>query len=313
MKIKKLGRASFSGNWIDLLVISTFFCLLIPLSANSASIPELVFPRNPGTPGTSLPSDENTSGLADFDVMNYRGSDDGENERMFWRLDPLGSARTVVRFELHDGDVGDSHGGHRVELGYGQDDHFPGENMWQAFAIYLPADFKTPDTWNIFKQNHTGSRSGQPMQTFRVEPDSNPNTVTNLEFHSKSGVSGGGRIIYSLGKATRQKWHFFVMYLELRTDSSGLTRVWYAPDSPPNLNLAPNVERQSATIDSAPGYDRFGMYRSQGSSDHYPMTVYFWGYGRAATATRAMQNAGFSDNPDNIQLGTPGKPYLMEE
>lgn len=255
-------------------------------------IPEIAFPRNPGRLGTSLPHEEYTPGLLDLEVLNYEGQDNNENERMHWALDPLLSGRIVVRMELLDGDVGDSHGGHRVELGMGSDDHYVGEFMWQAFAVWLPSDFRTPDGWTILKQNHTGSRSGKPMQTFRVEPDSDPDAITHLSFHSRTTPGGANREVAELGPAIRTRWHFFVLYLELETDASGLTRVWYSIDRPPDLAEAPAYERRAPTIDSA-GYDRIGIYRQQGDSDHYPMVVYYSGYGRSATGEQAMRNAGF--------------------
>jgi cysteine-rich repeat protein len=282
------------------VVISVLFVLIlegaIEKKTQYAPITNLQFPRNPGTPGTSLPHEEDTAGIADFDGMNYRGSDSNENNRMFWAEDPLGSDRTVVRFELHQGDDGDAHGGHRAELSYDTNDHSDGVDIWQAFGVYLPADYRTPDGWNIFKQNYAGSAS-QPMQTWRVEPSSNIDDVTNFEFHSKTGSNSQGLIKYTFGEATRERWHFFVSYMELRNDNSGLTQIWYSVDTPPDVTQTPDVDRTAATLSSTSGFDKFGLYRDTGASDNYPQIMYYWGYSRADTAENAMQLAGFDEVP----------------
>jgi hypothetical protein len=251
---------------------------------------ELQFPRVIHPPGTPWP--EQTA-PADFTTLDYEGRNNGSgtNERMSWVADPLGSGAVVWRVEVKQGDVadqfGDTPGRNRAEIW--RDPHDAsgarvGDRVFYAWSVLLRSqDFKPPTgCWGLIWQVHTPSQSATPSPLLALDFDAGP-----PRFRGVGDVPGGFNF---------DRRQFFVLEVFHHT-SAGEFRAWCSTGTPPDTSSAPTLQRVGYRTHPGDGdgvqWPKLGLYRQEGAASTYPWVAYYYGYGLALTAARAVELARF--------------------
>lgn len=288
----------------------TVLCLGLAVAVSfGASPPAMVFPRNPGPPGAPLPDEDNTSGILDFNRLDYEGAalppSTTDNQRMFWVLDPLGSGRTVIKLVVLDNDVADLFGGQRTVLGQTSSSHVGGDSAWFAWGYYLGANnavtapgdsFIYPSRPATLMGNYS-TGGGGPAQSLILSKGVD-GVRDSFAFGIKTlpGTCSEGQSFYDAGPAARGKWYYFIEYVKFSTGGAGSVKAWARPTNPPNVFSDPpsvDVQNINTLYPLYPGGEpNIMLERIDGASSGYPFTAYLWGYGRGGTAIEAVTNAG---------------------
>ena len=261
--------------------------------------PELVFPVNPGAPGSAYPErpcgdaspSPNCSQLGGFDRGDYEGWSilNGLNERMSWVVDPAGSGHTVSKFDVFGNDDADQFHGTRTSL-WRTADNCTGCYAWQAWGTYIPAGFQFPDDWLLLYQDF--SSGGNPAQSVELRnADCSATPGTTLCWKDQT-ATGSGKNFFPLGVAQPGHWFYIIENIRFLNNANGFDKVWYAVDQLPNTTLPPNVDWHGITAYTT-GANRSNimMYRSLGASSQHQV-VYFCGFHRASSeaAARVLPN-----------------------
>jgi hypothetical protein len=255
-----------------------------------------VFPSQPGAAGTDLPEHAcgdpspsvNCSQGGDWDRSDYEGwaSLNGVNERMAWVVDPAGSGKTVVRFDVYGTDLADQYGGNRVSL-WKTADNASGSTAWQVFGVLLPAGFVYPDTWFLLYQDF--SSGGNPAQALELMGAGCVSAMPRNHFCWKDQTApSSGKNYVDLGAVVPGHWFYVAEQIKFLNTSAGFDKVWRSNDALPDTSLAPTVNWAGITAyTTAANRSNILLYRDVGPVAQH-QTVFYCGFHRASTAVAAL-------------------------
>jgi len=273
----------------------------------------LTFPRYPGLAGASLPSVNCMTGVFDFDRIDYQGWGTGSNTRMTWATDPIGT-RVCAKLVLQDNDVATQLGGQRAELWQSSEVHTNGSEAWFAFGYLLGSttlvgasnSFKCPSTKACIWSN--GGTTTDHPQSIEFSGCTAITSQGNFTMVVRQ-TPGSAGTAYTIDPATRDVWHYFLVYVSFRTTATGQVKVWHAVGQRPDVFATPQVNVSNViTLYTPTGYPKVGLNRVDAGSTEYPWGAYLWGYGRGTDALGAMSNAGF---PQALLILRPTVPAAL--
>lgn len=257
---------------------------------------ELIFPGKSGAPGADLPehacADPSPSidcaRVLNFDRATYDGwatLGDG-NPRQRWALDPSGSGKVVYRAEVRGSDR-DQYGQVKTNLYQNAATNCNGCSGWYALGLYFPVGFVYPDTWFLLYQNWN---TGNPAQAIELRTPAGGGRRDHIFWKNQQQPTFGSTYT-NLGPVREGHWHYLLAYIELRSDGTGVTKVWYSVDAKPDPTRAPRVDFVGNTL--YPGHENEGvvsmpLYRAASSDPAQAQVVYYCGFRRAGTVANAL-------------------------
>jgi hypothetical protein len=185
--------------------------------------------------------------------------------------DPMDAGRKVLRVRVHQGDDPINASGNRNELLYNGD--LPqNEERWYRWQTMWPADYQSPDTWQLFTQFHHIDGGGSPPLEFYAQGE-----------EIRLRASGTGIWTHALERGT---WHDFVLHVFWSADATkGYAELWY--DGKQVLTRTP-----AATLFAGQSaYLKQGLYRNE--TINFDQTIYQTG----ATIGTTMNDVWPPDPP----------------
>lgn len=264
---------------------------------------EMVFPRNPLSPGTNMPTQAGPA-MLDFNQCDVEGWAQGDNGgRATFVLDPAGSGRTVLRMEVRQGDDADHWGGARVEFDRYPFDQVEGTSAWFLLDWYVGDGvrgdvFRFPSSWAVMFQQFS-------------EPDGSPPVALEVDGRTKQWVLNCRRTRYDetgrkqIGPVTLGARHFFALQMEFSEGVSGLMRAWHSVDELPDVTKPPVDERRQNNIYRGRSHPSVTLYcdKAQAAAS-FPWVGYFGRFARAASFERAVELSGwlpaYGDPPPDV-------------
>jgi polysaccharide lyase-like protein len=248
-------------------------------------------------PAVGAPFGEKTA-YPQWNDCDYEGQGNGNgvNDRMQWAQNPSGPSVAVAKMWVQSGDQADKFGGCRAECW--QEPHSLngariGQRVFNAFSVFLPADFKTAPGWGLVWQIHTpvGSTTLSPLLALDTNGGS-------LAFRGVGSVPGGWN---------KGHWQCFAVDITMGSGIAGSFKGWCAVDSKPDTSKAPTLQRSGYTTHPGDGdgvqWQKLGPYRDPaGGTATYPTVAFYGGYGYSTNSmAEALADAQF----DAILGGTP--------
>lgn len=129
--------------------------------------------------------------------------------------EPLYPNNHAARFELRESDPLVKRGSRaEITIVKGEENQIP-KNTWYSFDVYFPSDgYKDEEDTDLINQWH---QEGTPSSSIRIK---------NGRFQLKTGNLVENRKTIDLGKATKDRWHNFVIHFIHSDQSDGLIELW---------------------------------------------------------------------------------------
>ena len=161
---------------------------------------------------------------------------------------PVGQGRYALKATVKKGDDPISSSGNRNEL-VRMTNEREGDEFFYRWQSYFPADFPSPDTWQLFVQWHQESGGGSPPVEF---------VVRNNQLQLITNTSGGTRTVHWTAPLVRGRWLEFVFHVKWSSKSStGFIELYL--DGKKVLARTP-----AATLHSGQtNYMKAGLYRNE--------------------------------------------------